>query len=160
MIEAYEELGRQDLADCVRNGRIYNRLNICVGYQPIVQDINALTWTAYGKDTTTMVYTTEEEWIGAAKERYRDNEVLQRLIREDEGQEGPRAARFAEMVARLTAWRDQWAAEEEQEAALGDVKDTQGTTEAPAGDVSKETPCPQCDADSADSVASPIIAPL
>lgn len=107
LVAAYLEYGREDLADCVRNGRIYNRLARSVGYAPIVWELNALTRAAYGEDTTAMIYKTAEEWQAAAKEKYKDNEALQRLIRQDEGKAGPRAARLAEYANRVATWKTQ-----------------------------------------------------
>ena len=107
LVSAYERLNRPDLADCVRKGRIYNRLNNMIGYEPIVDELNALTRAAYGEDVTGTIFASEDEWVEAAKERYSNNEVLQRLVRADEGQAEIRAARFAEDLARITAWGDQ-----------------------------------------------------
>ena len=117
LVAAYEKHGRHDLADCVRNGRLYNCLARSVGYPPIVWEINALTRAAYGEDTTEMIFDTAEEWQAAAKDRYKDNEALQRLIQQDEGKAGPRAARQAELTSRLAIWKTQLFGEDPDEPA-------------------------------------------
>lgn len=126
LVSAYERLNRPDLADCVRKGRIYNRLNSMIGYEPLFYEINALTRAAYGEDATETIFDSKTSWIAAAKERYSDNEVLQRLILADEGKAEARAARFAEDVARLTAWDRQM---------YGEYQDTSSTSENDRVDV-------------------------
>ena len=104
LVAAYEKYGRPDLASCVRNGRVYNRLERVVGSTPTVSQLNALTRAVYGEQTTTMIHETRTAWIAEALERYKEDEVVQRLAAEDVDRVEARDRQIAEAAARLASW--------------------------------------------------------
>lgn len=81
LIEAYERLGRTDLADFVRNGKKYLRLERVT--HPLMADIEEMiglrgAFGAEGEDEVrpkTMV-----QWVAMARERYRGDEGLEGLM--------------------------------------------------------------------------------
>ncbi|WWD18192.1 hypothetical protein CI109_102641 [Kwoniella shandongensis] len=84
LIAAHERLGRPDLADCVRNGRIYHRLDDSLTYfdpyGPKLEAVNAIRRTFLG-DKAGMPFQTHDEWKKSALEKYGKNEHVQELIR-------------------------------------------------------------------------------
>jgi hypothetical protein len=64
---AYDALGRVDLGDCVRGGKLYQRLDQCVGRQPDLVLLQALEELVSGKKGDERDL---EEWVGRLKARY------------------------------------------------------------------------------------------
>ncbi|WVF70949.1 hypothetical protein IAT40_005744 [Kwoniella sp. CBS 6097] len=67
LIQAYEELGRPDLAKCARNGRIYHLLDVSMGNRPFIALINGMR-VVLGLPTYS--YGTTGEWVEEMKSKY------------------------------------------------------------------------------------------
>jgi hypothetical protein len=50
LIDEYEKRGRPDLADCIRSGRKYNRLNHVLGSEFVLVRVNAMTEAFLGEE--------------------------------------------------------------------------------------------------------------
>ena len=70
LASAYEALGRADLAECVRNGREYQRLSLCVGSKAPWDEIQFLV-ELFPQSAAVPVRCTEQEWIAAAEQACR-----------------------------------------------------------------------------------------
>lgn len=76
LIAAYEELGRPDLADCVRRGKFYQRLNDCLYQHPDFSSLDSLRHSAIG---TRYPQRTLEEWEEAMFKKFEGHEGLRRV---------------------------------------------------------------------------------
>jgi hypothetical protein len=76
LIAAYEELGRPDLADCVRRGKFYQRLNDCLCQHPDFSSLDSLRHAAIG---TRYPQRTLEEWEEAMFKKFEGHEGLRRV---------------------------------------------------------------------------------
>ncbi|WVF70951.1 hypothetical protein IAT40_005746 [Kwoniella sp. CBS 6097] len=76
LIQAYEELGRPDLADCARNGRIYHWLRALMGQTPDMSDINGIR-DVLGLEK--YKYETIDEWVEEMKVKHKADVGLQEL---------------------------------------------------------------------------------
>ncbi|WVQ97003.1 hypothetical protein IAU59_004113 [Kwoniella sp. CBS 9459] len=78
LVEAYEELGRPDLAECVRNGRFYHLLVESMAQKPFIALINGMRLVLglprYEYDTTA-------EWVEEMKLKHGDDTGYQTLCK-------------------------------------------------------------------------------
>lgn len=67
LAEAYDELGRTDLGDCVRKGKLYQRLSMIIGQPPDWVQIQALQELVRGRkgDEKNL-----KEWLDGLRVRY------------------------------------------------------------------------------------------
>jgi hypothetical protein len=87
LAEAYESLGRDDLADCVRGGKVFQRLHrIILNWTPsdrgdkrILAAVNGLTDAFLGKDAGSLPKTLDE-WITTALVDQKDDPNLPSVI--------------------------------------------------------------------------------
>jgi hypothetical protein len=87
LAQAYESLGRNDLADCVRGGKVFQRLHrIILGWKPsdrgdkkILAAVNGLTDAFLGKDAGPLPKTLDE-WIVSALKAQKDDPDLATVI--------------------------------------------------------------------------------
>lgn len=92
-MDAYERMGRPDLAECLANGHIYSRLREIIGEYPRMTSINNLaTCSPYHENEPPRPPTREAEWIEWASREYRTSPGVQIMIEK----EGPRQASRAE----------------------------------------------------------------
>lgn len=92
LVEAYTELGRVDLADCVRGGKVHQRLWSCIGSRPAIGKIKGLTSLSPETSETDIsesavglaVDVDLARWCRVMAERYKENEVLRRLMDGDQ----------------------------------------------------------------------------
>lgn len=82
LIETHERMGRPDLADCVRNGRIYQRLMESMRdddpFNPRLHHINALR-DAFLGDKAGKPFETIEEWKAAKMRDYGDDDRIREI---------------------------------------------------------------------------------
>jgi hypothetical protein len=87
LAESYESLGRHDLAECVRGGKVFQRLHrIILGWQPsdrgdkkILAAVNGLTDAFLGASAGPLPETLDD-WIGMALEAQKDDPDLPTVI--------------------------------------------------------------------------------
>ncbi|WVQ96994.1 hypothetical protein IAU59_004103 [Kwoniella sp. CBS 9459] len=79
LIEIYEREGRVDLADCVRNGRLYQRLSR-IGQYDVIYDKKAFRQVLGPMNGGFNPPKDNKEWKEAMLERYKDNEGLKQVI--------------------------------------------------------------------------------
>jgi hypothetical protein len=87
--EAYEHLGRSDLAECIRGGRRYHRLadillhwDPCLGEKRALGQLTGLTRAFEGEDKN--LPTTLGDWVDWAKETHKGESDLELIIDLDE----------------------------------------------------------------------------
>lgn len=86
LIEAYESLGRPDLADCIRHGKKYQRLQLLrfghggASWQQMVATRRAFLGLP---DDAPGMPATEEEWRAMVIGKHPDDEDLHRLVEEE-----------------------------------------------------------------------------
>jgi len=80
LIEAYDRLGRPDLAECVRRGRKYQRMNEVLGGRPDLAQLNGLSEAFLG-DKAGEPSKTLDAWKERAMERYGGDEGSKRVMR-------------------------------------------------------------------------------
>ncbi|KAL0954972.1 hypothetical protein HGRIS_003902 [Hohenbuehelia grisea] len=78
LVNAYEALGRPDLATCVRNGKVHQRLLMVIGQEPDVLQLHALEH-ALTKEKG--VEETTGEWVAGMLNKYKDDVNLRKLRR-------------------------------------------------------------------------------
>jgi hypothetical protein len=74
LIEAYRQQGRDDLAECVINGKKYQRLFDVMGQAVELVNINAMTEAFLGGDCE--LPKTMEEWKAWALRKYEGEQIL------------------------------------------------------------------------------------
>ncbi|WVF70967.1 hypothetical protein IAT40_005763 [Kwoniella sp. CBS 6097] len=79
LIEIYEREGKTDLADCVRNGRLYNRLSR-IGQYDVIYDKAAFREVLGPMPAGFNPPRDDEAWKEYMMERYKDHEGLKRVI--------------------------------------------------------------------------------
>ena len=80
LVMAYDRLGFPDLADCVKNGRIYQRLGDVIGETGVevahLNALNAVTTVGRGVAPSETI----EDWCERTKVALKDDERLQRFL--------------------------------------------------------------------------------
>lgn len=91
LAEAYTKLGREDLADCVRRGKVHQQLWSCIGSKPTIGKIVGLANLAAKSSDSECKVGSEEgavvdlgRWCEVMAEKYQGNEVLIRLMGDDQ----------------------------------------------------------------------------
>ncbi|OCF43222.1 hypothetical protein I317_02930 [Kwoniella heveanensis CBS 569] len=84
LMEAYEQLGRPDLAECVKNGRFYHRLAVFLGYPPASVELMDGFRELMGLKQCG--YVTLEEWIQGMSVKYAEDVGYQTLVQRDNDQ--------------------------------------------------------------------------
>ncbi|KAK4686915.1 uncharacterized protein P7C73_g3197, partial [Tremellales sp. Uapishka_1] len=79
LASAYDKLKRLDLAACVRGGKVYQRLACTVNGDPDIVMLNA-TRKAFLGEAAGDLPATMAAWCVAAKEEFKDDEGLRRLL--------------------------------------------------------------------------------
>ena len=77
LAEVYDGLGRPDLAECVRGGKKYQRLFGSMASAPQLKELQALRNAFTGEIGKAE---SMEDWCVEAKERYKDDEGLKRVM--------------------------------------------------------------------------------
>ncbi|OCF43221.1 hypothetical protein I317_02929 [Kwoniella heveanensis CBS 569] len=78
--QAYEQLGRPDLAECARSGRFYHWLKLGMGHEPYIELINGIRETT---SHDTYGYDTIEDWVEEMKLKFGADKGLQALLGRD-----------------------------------------------------------------------------
>ena len=77
LASAYDELGRSDLGDCVRQSKKYQRLQEQVGYTMGWTELSSFVQAVTGK---LPVETSEEDWLKEARLKFGSDEGLMALL--------------------------------------------------------------------------------
>ncbi|WWC68362.1 uncharacterized protein I206_102287 [Kwoniella pini CBS 10737] len=83
LIRAYENLGRPDLGDCVKNGKLYSRLSM-IGYYSGIWDKKGFR-EVFGKDTPADLQPPDKEYdrVVYFMKRYQSKIGLQKLLKQE-----------------------------------------------------------------------------
>lgn len=89
LAQAYSELCREDLADCVRGGKLHQRLWSCIGSRPTMGKVRGLADLAHWDNEEFKFERKEDmalelgDWCERMVGVYQKNEVLVRLMDDD-----------------------------------------------------------------------------
>ncbi|WWD05435.1 hypothetical protein V865_003512 [Kwoniella europaea PYCC6329] len=81
LIEEYEALGHSDLGDCVRHGRIYQRLEELVGRYPDLDFLNSIRELLSSDDIS---FADSDDYVEWAHHKYGNDTQYQELLTQDE----------------------------------------------------------------------------
>ena len=82
--QAYDELGRADLGDCVRDGKVFQRLQFAVGFSPSWETYCATVELLTGRPPAQELI---EEWMDHGEGKWAGDEGLETMLARGPGPE-------------------------------------------------------------------------